>query len=127
METIAVTGALGNAGRHIVERLEESGYGVVKIDVVPSANPFFEPSRVVDLTNYGDVVANLHGCDAVVHFGSNPWPDTDFFTGATRYLNNAGATFNVFQAACQLGIPRVVFASSETVQGNPFILSLIHI
>jgi nucleoside-diphosphate-sugar epimerase len=123
MKTIAVTGALGNAGRHVVERLEEDGYAVVKIDVVPSANPFFEPSRVVDLTNYGDVVANLHGCDAVVHFGSNPWPDTDFFTGATRYLNNAGATFNVFQAVCQLGIPRVVYASSETVQGNPFIAS----
>ena len=121
METIAVTGALGGAGRHIVERLEECGYGVIKIDVVPPPNPFFEPTRVVDLVNYGDVVANLHGCDAVVHFGSNPWPDDDFFTGASRYLNNTSATFNVFQAACQLGIRRVVYASSETVQGNPFL------
>ncbi len=123
METIAVTGALGNAGRHIVERLEDSGYEVVKIDVMPPSNPFFEPSRVVNLTNYGDVVANLHGCEAVVHFGSNPWPDADFFTGATRYINNTSATFNVFQAACQLAIPRVVYASSETVQGNPFLAS----
>ena len=121
METIAVTGALGNAGRHIMERLEECGYGVIKIDVMPSPNPFFEPTREVDLTNYGDVVANLHRCDAVVHFGSNPWPDNDFFTGANRYLNNTSATFNVFQAACQLGISRVVYASSETVQGNPFL------
>ena len=124
METIAVTGAFGGAARYIVERLEESAYGVVKIDVVPSASPFFEPSRVVDLTNYGDVVANLHGCDAVVHFGSNPWPDRDFFTGASRYLNNTSATFNVFQAASQLGIRRVVYASSETVQGNPFVAAL---
>ena len=123
MRTIAVTGALGNAGRHIVARLEECGYGVIKIDVVPSADPFFEPTRVVDLTHYGDVVANLHGSDAVVHFGSNPWPDDDFFTGANRYLNNTSATFNVFQAACQLGIPRVVYASSETVQGNPYVTS----
>jgi len=119
--TIAVTGALGNAGRLIVACLEARGYEVIRIDVVPSSNPFFEPSRVVDLTKYGDVVANLHGCDAVVHFGSNPWPDRDFFTGAQRYLNNTSATFNVFQAACQLGIGRVVYASSETVQGNPFV------
>lgn len=121
MKTIAVTGALGNSGRLIVAWLEENGYAVVKVDVVPSQTPFFEPTRVVDLNNYGDVVANLHGCDAVVHFGSNPWPDNDFFTGARRYLNNTIATFNVFQAACQLGIERVVYASSETVQGNPYV------
>jgi nucleoside-diphosphate-sugar epimerase len=121
MERIAVTGALGNAGRRIVARLEASGYQVVKIDVAPSANPFFEPTRVVNLTIYGDVVANLQGCDGVVHFASNPWPDDDFFTGAQRYFNNTIATFNVFQGACQLGIKRVVYASSETVQGNPFV------
>ena len=121
MKTIAVTGALGNTGRQIVRRLEECGYGAVKIDMAPPSNPFFEPTRVVDLTNYGDVVANLHRCDAVVHFGSNPWPDNNSFTGADRYLNNTSATFNVFQAACQLGIERVVYASSETVQGNPFL------
>lgn len=121
MHRIAVTGALGNVGREIARRLEEHGYHVVKIDRVSSANPFFEPTRVVDLTSYGDVVANLQGADSVVHFGSNPWPDDDFFTGADRYLNNTIGTFNVFQAACQLGIKRVVYASSETVQGNPFV------
>lgn len=120
MPRIVVTGALGNLGRQIVRKLEESGHDVVKIDRVPSANPFFEPTRVVDLTHYGDVVANLHGAEGVVHFGSNPWPDDDFFTGADRYINNTVGTFNVFQAACQLGIRRVVYASSETVQGNPF-------
>ena len=121
MTMVAVTGALGNMGRRIVTRLEADGSRVRKIDLTPSANPFYEPTRVVDLTNYGDAVANLHGCDAVVHFGSNPWPDDDFFTGAQRYANNTVATFNVFQAACQLGIKRVVYASSETVAGNPFL------
>ncbi|MBZ9938553.1 SDR family oxidoreductase [Mesorhizobium sp. BR1-1-16] len=119
--TVALTGALGNAGRVISRRLEEGGYRVIPIDVLPSRNPFFEPSRVVDLTCYGDTVANLHGADAVVHFGSNPWPDSDFFTGADRFRNNTIATFNVFQAACQLGIRRVVYASSETVQGHPYV------
>jgi len=121
MQTIAVTGALGNAGRAIVARLETAGYAVVRIDIAPPSNPFYDPSRVVDLTAYGDVLANLYGADGVVHFGSNPWPDDDFFTGAQRYANNTVATFNVFQAACQLGIKRVVYASSETVQGNPFV------
>ncbi len=66
-------------------------------------------------------LASLHGADEVVHFGSDPRPDRDFFTGAERYRNNTIATFNVFQAACQLGIRRVVYASSETIQGHPFL------
>ncbi len=41
MKTIAATGALGNAGRHIVEWHEECGQVVINIDVVPSASPFF--------------------------------------------------------------------------------------
>ncbi|WP_421853572.1 NAD-dependent epimerase/dehydratase family protein [Oricola sp.] len=120
MARIAVTGALGGAGRKIAEHLRGTGHEVVAIDIRPSPNPFFMPSRSVDLSNYGDAVANLHGCDAVVHYGSNPWPDLDFFSGADRFANNTLATFNVFQAAAQLGIERVVWASSETVQGFPY-------
>ena len=119
-QKIAVTGALGRAGRHIAAALEADAAQVIRIDVTPSDNPFYTPSRIVDLTRYGDVVANLQGCDRVVHFGSNPWPDMDFFSGAERYANNTVGTFNVFQAAAQLGIGRVVWASSETVQGFPY-------
>ena len=117
---IAVTGALGRAGAPVCAALEAAGHDVVRIDITPSPNPFFTPSRQVDLTQYGDVVVNLHGCGAVVHFGANPWPDLDFFAGAERYANNTVGTFNVFQAAAQLGIGRVVWASSETVQGFPY-------
>lgn len=117
---IAVTGALGRSGQHICKTLEAAGHDVVRIDVTPSPNPFFTPSRQVDLTRYGDVVANLQGCGGVVHFGANPWPDLDFFGGAERFANNTVGTFNVFQAAAQLGIARVVWASSETVQGFPY-------
>ena len=117
---VAVTGALGRSGRHICNALEGDGYTVIRIDVTAPDNPFYTPSRQVDLTRYGDVVANLHGCGAVVHFGANPWPDLDFFAGADRFANNTVGTFNVFQAAAQLGIGRVVWASSETVQGFPY-------
>ena len=118
--SIAVTGALGRAGKAICSALEADGYQIIRIDRTASSNPFFEPSRQVDLTRYGDVVANLHGCSAIVHFGANPWPDLDFFDGAARYANNTVGTFNVFQAAAQLGIDRIVWSSSETVQGFPY-------
>lgn len=123
IKRVAVTGARGSAGRVIVRALTERGWEVRGIDVSPPPNPYLDRTRVADLGNYGDAVANLQGVDAVVHFASNPWPDSDFVTGAERYRNNTLATFNVFQAACQLKIPRVVYASSETIQGNPFELS----
>ena len=120
MRRIAVTGAAGRSGRVITQHLAARGFDPVRIDRFCPPNPFDDPIVTVDLTRYGDVVAALHGCDAIVHFGANPWPDTSFPEGADRFANNTVATFNVFQAAAQLGIPRVVWASSETVQGFPY-------
>ena len=117
---IAVTGGRGRIGQHVVTDLRGRGAEVTAVDREPSPDPFFDPSITADLTDYGAVVASLYGCEAVVHLGANPWPDLDFPTGADRFANNSVSTFNVFQAAAQLGIRRVVWASSETVMGFPF-------
>ena len=117
---IAVTGARGRIGRHVAADLRKRGAEVTAIDRVPSPDPYFDPSLTVDLTDYGAVVAGLHGCEAIVHLGANPWPDLDFPSGAERFANNSVGTFNVFQAAAQLSVRRVVWASSETVMGFPF-------
>ena len=119
MKKIAVTGGSGGAGQYVVRDLLEHGYEVLNLDIVPSKENV-APFRKVDLTDYGNTFAAMHGCDAVVHLAANPEPDFDFFTGADRFQNNTISTYNVFQTAVALKMERVVWASSETVLGFPF-------
>lgn len=123
MKRIAVTGGSGSKERGIgpvvVKKLQEEGFETVNLDIVPPREEL-GAFRHVDLTHYGDTFACLSGCDAVVHLAANANPDFDHFTGAQRFHTNTLATFNVFQAAVELGMQKVVWASSETVLGFPY-------
>ncbi len=56
--------------------------------------------------------------EAVVHLAAVPAPGLT--TNAATFTNNVPTTWGVFEAARVLGVPRVVWASSETVLGLPF-------
>ncbi|MFS0894328.1 NAD-dependent epimerase/dehydratase family protein [Microbacterium sp. 179-I 3D3 NHS] len=119
---IALTGSSGKLGRVVARELRGDGYEVIGMDVAGERGPDFVQ---VDLTDYGQVVdaftavGDRHdGIDAVVHLGAVPAPGVR--TDVATFHNNMPATFNVFWAAARLGIRRVVYASSETVQGLPF-------
>ena len=123
MITIAVTGSTGSKGRGlgpvVVNTLRGAGYRVLTLDL--REPEVFDPEfRPVDLTDYGAAFAALHGAEWVVHLAANAGPDTNHFTGAQRFHVNTLAAYNVFQAACAMGLDRVVWASSETVYGYPF-------
>jgi nucleoside-diphosphate-sugar epimerase len=94
-----------------VQDLSEHGYEVVSVDIRP-------PALRADLTDYGQAVEVLQGCDAVVHLANIPAPG--LATPATTFNQNMTMNFNVFQAAAQAGLSRVVWASSETTLGLPF-------
>ena len=114
-QRICVTGAAGLAGRAVVRDLREHGYEVTATDMVQG------PERDVlraDLTDYGQAVEALAGADAVVHLANIPAPGLS--TPAVTFNSNMAMNFNVFQAAAQLGLGRVVWASSETTLGLPF-------
>ena len=89
----------------------------VNVDLVPSSDPA-SPFLAVDLTKLGEVFECLHGADAVVHLAAIPAPGLR--TEAETFEINTMSTFNVFSAACSLGLRRIVWASSETVLGLPF-------
>lgn len=123
MTIIAVTGSTGSKGRGVgpvvVNALRQAGYRVLTIDVRAPETP--DPEfRPVDLTDYGATFAALYGAEAVVHLAANAEPDINHVDGAQRFHVNTLAAFNVFQAACAMGIGKVVWASSETVLGYPF-------
>ncbi len=126
------TGGSGKAGRHAVAHLVEQGHNVVNGDLVPLGHPGVPDIRI-DLTDAGQVFNALSEYavmdeleagkgvptfDAVVHFAAIPAlfvrPDNETFR------INALSTYNVIDAAVKLGIPKVIFASSETTYGVCF-------
>ena len=84
-QRIAVTGATGRVGSHIVEILEERGH-----DVVPIAR-----SEGVDVVSGEGLDEALAGVEIIIDAATGPSPDqasaTEFFTTSARNLQRAGA------------------------------------
>ena len=116
MARIVVTGGSGKAGRATVDRLQTAGFDVVNVDISASLHPD-EPTLVADLSDYGQTIEALSGADAVVHLAAVPAPN--ILTQSETFRINTMSTYNVFAACAQLGVERVVWASSETLIGIP--------
>ncbi|HEX4704287.1 MAG TPA: NAD(P)-dependent oxidoreductase [Pseudonocardiaceae bacterium] len=123
---VCVTGAAGMTGGVTVNYLLDRGYEVVATDAAPHpgvgipalwSRADFTYTRA-DLTDYGDAVDVLSGCDVVVHLANIPAPS--LVTPARTFTANTAMNANVFLAAAALGLRRVVWASSETTLGLDF-------
>lgn len=81
---IAVAGATGRVGRHVVDVLQTRGH-----DVVPMSR-----SGGVDVVTGDGLAQALAGVECVIDVASGPSPDqdaaTEFFTAAARNLQEAG-------------------------------------
>ncbi len=117
MERVVVTGGSGKAGRAVVSDLSRHGYDVVSVDIAASLHPD-DPTIVADLTDLGQTIESLRGADAVVHLAAIPAPN--ILPEGETFRINMMSTYNVFSAAVQLDLDRVVWASSETLIGLPF-------
>jgi UDP-glucose 4-epimerase len=110
---VVVTGAGGRLGRRVVDLFREHGHDVAGLDIVDG--PL---SQRVDLRDFDRVRDALAASQAVVHLGAIPSPKED--PPEVVYGNNTMATFHVFEAAAQLGVERVLSASSLCAYGFPF-------
>jgi nucleoside-diphosphate-sugar epimerase len=113
---IVVTGSSGRIGKYVVRELVSAKHEVLGIDVLPT------PAEVgrgmcVDLTDAGQVYGALGGfrAEAVIHMGA--WANPGHVPDTRTYADNVQGTYNVFQACADLGIERVVSASSAQVYG----------
>jgi nucleoside-diphosphate-sugar epimerase len=106
---VAVTGAAGYLGRVISWGLADAGYEVQLIDMRMRSDL---PARVeiADLFDIPTVYRVLEGCDAVVHLANHPGPHG--MPPQRLYRENIEMNANVFQATVDLGIRRLVSASS---------------
>lgn len=142
---IVFTGGSGKAGRHCIPYLLGQGHKVLNLDLSPLPNPDgvgLNPdvyTLKTDLTDLGQVFNALsthfnmseYGNarnlsvdgpvalpDAVIHFAAYARnmlvPDNETFH------TNVTSTYNVIEAACKLGIKKIIIASSETTYGVCF-------
>lgn len=114
---IVVTGGSGKAGRWVVRDLRDHGHDVLNVDLTHDGSPHGQCIRA-DLTDLGQAHDVVAGADAVVHLAAIPAPELRP-VGET-FRTNTLSTYNVFAAATERGVGRVVWASSETVLGLPF-------
>jgi len=117
MKRIVVTGGSGKAGRAVINELNTRVYQTLNVDqTIPPAS--WGWALAVDLTDLGQTIEALQGADAVVHLAAIPAPQIR--PEQETFRNNILSTYNVFSAAADLGLAKVVWASSETVLGLPF-------
>src|SRR3954468_14249914 len=105
-QKIAVTGATGRVGSHLVEILEQRGH-----DVVPIAR-----SQGVDVISGEGLDQALAGVEIIIDTATGPSPDqeaaTEFFTTSARNIQRAGA------AAGAKGIVVVSIIGIDKFQGG---------
>jgi len=84
MTRIAVAGATGRVGRHVVDVLNERGHDVVAIS----------RSNGVDVITGDGLATALEGAEVIIDVATGPSPEqgaaTEFFTTAARNLQEAG-------------------------------------
>ena len=114
MSKVVVTGGSGRLGRHAIRHLLDHGYELLSLDIVPPQQPLCD-SWLCDLRRSGGLYEAFRGADAVIHLGAyqapNLAPDCETFG------NNVTATYNVLKAAVDMGVRRVVCASSIAAYG----------
>lgn len=117
MKKILVTGGTGAVGRYVVDELVRHGYQVGVMDLAAPARSDVV-HHAVDVLQLDAVLQAMQGYEAVMHVAGIPHPLND---PAKRVFDvNVNGTFNVLEAAAQLGIGKVVFTSSESTMGFAF-------
>jgi nucleoside-diphosphate-sugar epimerase len=132
---IIITGGSGKAGQHIITYLLDQGHEILNLDLAPLPPGKFDQVHTlrVDLSDAGQAYSALGSHfhltepfhepiglvpDAVIHLAGYArnmiTPDSETFR------TNAISTYNVVEAACRLGIKKIILASSITVYGVSF-------
>ncbi|WP_419993919.1 NAD-dependent epimerase/dehydratase family protein [Streptomyces boninensis] len=109
--TVLVTGAAGGVGTLMRDRLPEYGYELRLCDVKPV--PDAPDALTADLADPAAVREAVRGVDAILHLGGISL-ESDF---ESVLRSNFQGTYNIYEAARQEGIRRIVFASSNHAIG----------
>jgi uronate dehydrogenase len=115
MKKIVLTGAAGRLGSYLREPLSKLADELVSSDIVDDLGNTYPGESYIraDLTSLKEITALLEGAEMVVHFGAIG----DEATFNEILGPNIIGAYNVWEAAYQQGVRRVVYASSIHIVG----------
>jgi UDP-glucose 4-epimerase len=117
---VLVTGGAGFIGSHVVDRLIAAGHRARILDQRPS--PWHEDGVVEtvtgDVRRLDDVLRAAHGCSAICHLAAAADVGEVQAQPAWATELNTTGTLHVLEAARQLGVGRVVYASTVWVYSD---------
>ncbi len=121
---ILVTGGAGYIGSMTVRELLNSGHEVAVFDNLSSGHrealPPGVPLFTGDLLRPEDLKKALAApFDAVIHFAAFIQMGESMANPSKYYRNNVEGSHNLFMAAIENGVKKLVFSSSAGVYGNP--------
>ena len=120
-----VTGGCGFIGTHLVNELVRQGAGSVRaLDKNPQPDLLSDALssgratlQAADITKPEELGAAMEGADALFHLAVLPLGPSNQDMAAALNINVVGA-FNIFNAAQEAGIGRVVYSSASSVYGD---------
>ena len=110
VKKIVLTGAAGRLGGYLRKPLAAKCETLVSTDIAPLTDSLIKGESFVqaDLADYAKMSEIIKGADMVVHFGGHP--DEKPFEDIL-HANIIGC-YNIWQAAHEAGVRRIVYASS---------------
>ena len=115
---ILLTGGTGNVGPAVIEHLAGLGHDVLTVGRRDSMDVPAGAYRKADINDYDALLGAMRDRDAVVHLAALAVPVGR--PGRDVFRVNDLGTFNVFEAAAECGITRIVGASSINAFGYFF-------
>lgn len=106
---VLVTGAVGHLGSATCEQLRLAGIAFRATDV-RTRRDIGHRVMVANLLNREACYQLIEGCDVVVHIANHP--NENAATPQTVFGENCMMNANVFQAAVDLGVKKILYASS---------------
>ena len=129
MKTYLVTGGAGFIGSSIIAALLKRGDAVRVLDNFSTGKRdnverFRDDVDLIegDIRSYHLVHQAARGVDVVIHQAALPSVPRSIMDPITTHEVNTNGTLNVLSAARDLGVQRVVFASSSSIYGNSDVL-----
>ena len=112
-KTVLITGATGSIGTKLREHFAARDFRLRLLCLNPQGDP---DVVTADLSRYDETWArHFEGADAVIHLAGNPYATASW---ASVQSINIDLTLNVFRAAQNHRVGRIVFASSNWVMAG---------
>lgn len=125
MQRILITGGAGFIGSHAVDHFLAAGYEVGVFDIVPkqeAKNLAHTIDRIIytegDIRNHAELAVVMKNYDIVLHLAALVSVQQSFVDPVGTHATNVTGALNVFAAAKEQNIARVVYASSAAVYGD---------